>query len=192
MVIASQLRAGSAIRFEGQIHKVLECEVKAGAGQQGGVVKVKLRSVNGHFSEPHFRPDERLEDVELDRQTMEFLYADGDSCTFMNPDTFEQIELLRESLGPGEKFLKEGMQLPVEFYAGQPVSLVFPDIVEIHVADTAPPVHSGQDSVWKSATLDNGVVLQVPLFIGPGELVRVDTRTGRYLERVRLEKKKGA
>ncbi len=193
MVLASQLREGMAVRIEGQLYKVLECEVKAGAGQQGGTVKTKLRNTaSGRLCEPHFRPDERLEDLELDRQSMEFLFASGDSCTFMNPDTFEQVELSRAAIGPAERFLKEGVRLPVEFFEGQPVSIVFPDMVEVHVAETAPPVHSGQDNTWKEARLDNGMRIKVPLFIAPGELVRIDTRSGRYVERVRLERKKGA
>jgi elongation factor P len=181
-----------AVRIEGQIYKVLECEVKAGGGQQGGVVKARLRSTgSGRLWDHNFRPDERVEDLELDRQTMEFLYADGDACTFMSPETFEQVELPRAALGPAEPFLKEGVKVPVEFYEGLPISLVLPDVVEARIADTAPPVHSGQDNVWKEATLDNGVRIHVPLFIAAGEIVRVDTRSHRYLERVR-EKKKGA
>jgi elongation factor P len=193
MVLASQLRQGMAVRIEGQIYKIVECEVKAGAGQQGGVVKAKLRSTaSDRLWEPHFRPDEKLEDLTLERQTMEFLYADRDSCTFMNPVTFDQVEVPRAVLGPAERFLKEGMKLPVEFYQGTPISLVFPDTVEMRVTETATPIHSGQDNVWKEATLDNGMQIQVPLFVGSGELIRVDTRSGRYVERVRQEKKKGA
>ncbi len=193
VIIASQLREGMAVRIEGQVYKVLECEVKAGGGQQGGTVKTKLRSTSsGRLWEPHFRPDERLEELELDRQTMEFLYASGDTCTFMNPESFEQVELPRAALGPGERFLKEGMRLPVEFFEGQPISLVFPDTVEARVAETAPPIHSGQDNVWKEARLENGMKIHVPLFISAGETVRIDVRTGRYLERARAERKKGA
>ncbi len=94
MVIASQLRDGMAVRIEGQVFKVLEVDVKAGAGQQGGVVKTKLRNnTSGRLWEPHFRPDERLEDLDLERHNMEFLYSDGENCTFMNPQTYDQIEV---------------------------------------------------------------------------------------------------
>ncbi len=190
MVLASQLRTGTAIRIEGQVYKVLEAEAKAGGGQLGGVVKTKLRNVtSGRLWEPHFRPDERLEDLELERQTMEFLYSGAGACTFMNPHTYEQVEVPRAVLGPGADFLQPGMSVPVEFFAGQPISVVLPDIAEARVAVTAPPMHSGQDSTWKEATLDNGLVVQVPLFIGTGEIVRVDVRTGRYLERVRERKR---
>ena len=182
-----------AVRIEGQIYKVLEAEFKAGAGQAGGVVKTKLRSLSsGRMWEPHFRPDERLEELELERQTMEFLYSDADNCYFMNPQSFEQVEVPRAILGPAAKYLKAEMKLPVEFFEGRPISIVFPSVVEVRVADTAPPVHSQQDNTWKEATLENGAQIMVPLFIGPDEVVRVEAETGRYLERVRAERKRGA
>ncbi len=193
MIIASQLRAGMAVRIEGPVYKVLEVDVKAGAGQMGGVVKTKLRNAeSGRLWEPHFRPDVRVEELPVERQTMEFLYRDDDNCCFMNPVNFEQVEVPRPALGPGERFLQEGTKVPVEFFDGRPISLVLPDVVELHIAETAPPIHAGNDSTWKDAVLENGMKLQVPLFIAPGELVRVDVQTGRYLERIRLERKKGA
>lgn len=193
MVIASELREGMIIRIEGQIYKVLEVESKAGAAKMGGVVKTRLVNVkSGRLWEPHFRPQERLEDLELERRTMEFLYAEGGACTFMRPDTFEQVEVPATILGPAERFLQPDMEIPVEFYAGEPISVVFPDVAEARVAATAPPAHSQQDSAWKEATLENGLALRVPLFIAPGEVVRVDVRTGRYIERARAERKRGA
>lgn len=193
MVIAAQLREGMAIRIEGQIYKVLEVEVKAGAGQAGGVVKTKLRNAtSGRMWEPHFRPDERLEDLDLERKTMQYLYSDGGQCTLMDPVTFEQVEIPAEVVGPAEKFLQPEMQLPVEMFEGKPISIVFPAVAEARVADCAPPAHAGQDSAWKEAMLDNGVAIKVPLFIAPGELVRVDVKSARYVERIRLERKKGA
>jgi elongation factor P len=193
MVIASELKAGTVIRIEGQIYKVLEVESKAGAAKLGGVVKTKLGNVaTGRMWEPHFRPQERLEDLELERQTMEFLFGDAEMCTLMNPENFEQIEVPRAVLGPAEKFLQPGMQLPVEFFEGRPISAVFPDIVEARVATTAPPLHGQQDSTWKKAILDNGLEIRVPLFVAPGETVRVDVRTGHYVERVRADRKRSA
>ena len=191
MVIASELREGMMIRLEGQIYKVLEVESKAGAAKMGGVVKTKLINVkSGRMWEPHFRPQEKLEDLELERRTMEFLYASGDTCTFMRPDTFEQVEVPAAVLGLAEKFLQPGMELPVEFFEGEAISIVFPDVTEARVATTAPPSHSQQDSAWKEATLENGLAIRVPLFIAPGEMVRVEVRTGRYVERARSERKR--
>jgi elongation factor P len=193
MIATSELKAGMTIRVNGQIFKVLHAEFKAGGGQAGGVVKTKLRNVaSSRMWEPHFRPDERVEELDVQRQTMEFLYADAENCTFMHPESFEQVEIPREVLGPTQKFLREGMRLPVEFFEGRPIHVEFPAVVELRVTETADPVHSQQDSTWKEATLENGVQIQVPLFIARDEVVRVEVETARYLERVRLERKRGA
>jgi len=193
MVIASELRPGMVIRFEGQVYKVLDVESKAGAAKMGGVVKASLSNLHsGRMLDQHFRPQERLEDLELERHNMEFLYSSDDGVTFMNPVTFEQIEIAREMIGSAEPFLKPEMELPVEFFEGKPVSVVLPQIVEMKIETTAPPIHAQQDSAFKEATLDNGMEIKVPLFIAPGEIVRVEVKTGRYVDRVRTEKKKGA
>jgi elongation factor P len=193
MIIACDLREGIVIRIEGQIFKVLEVESKAGAAKMGGVVKTKLMNVrSGRLWEPHFRPQERLEDLELERRMMEFLYADSGACIFMRPDTFEQVEVPGAIVGPGEMFLQPGLELPVEFFEGEPISVVLPDVAEARVATTAPPLHSQQDSAWKEAKLENGYAIRVPLFIAPGEIVRVDVRTGRYVERAHTERKRTA
>jgi len=193
MIIASDLRPVMVIRIEGEIYKVLEVEAKAGAAKMGGVVKAKLSNVrSARLWEPHFRPQERLEDLDLERHMMEFLFAEGDGCIFMNPDTYEQIEIPNAVLGLGQKFLQSGMELPVEFFDGEPISVVFPDIADVRVSETAPPAHSQQDSAWKEAILENGISVRVPLFIGPGELVRVEVKTARYVERARAEHKRPA
>jgi len=166
MVIGSELKEGMFIRIEGQIYEILSAESKAGAAKLSGVVKTKLRNVSsGRMWEPHFRPDERLEDLEPQQQTLEFLFSDADTCTFMNPENFEQIEVPRAMLGIAEQFLQPGMLLPLQFFEGRPISAVFPDVVKARVASTAPPAHSQQDSTWKEATLDNGLHIRVPLLL---------------------------
>ncbi len=193
MVIANELKPGMAVRVEGQVYKVLEVETKAGAAKLGGVVKAKLSNViSGRLWEPHFRLLERLEDLELDRRNLEFLYSDEDNCTFMDPQSFEQMEVPLALVGPAEKFLQPGMQLPVQFFDSRPISVVLPDVLEVRVTDTAPASHAQQDSTLKEAVLENGVVIRVPLFIGPDEIVRVDVRTLRYVERARAERRHSA
>jgi elongation factor P len=193
MISASQLRAGMAIRFDGQVYKVLEAGFKAGGGQAGGVEKTRLENlVTSRLLDHNFRPDERLEELQLDTKRMEFLYSDSDNYVFMDPHSFEQLGIPAAVVGPAAGFLRSGMEVPVQFFEGRALSIVFPDTVEAQVADTAPPIHSGQDNTWKEATLDNGEKISVPLFVGPGETVRMDVRTGRYLERVRVERKRGA
>lgn len=187
MVLASDLRAGMAVRFEGDLYKVITATHHAGGGQLTGVTHAKLRNTRtGAIREWRFKPDERLEDVPLARRTMQFLYRDGESCHFMDMETFEQVAIESERLGKAAAFLVEGMTLPVEFSDGQPVGVVFPDVVELRVADTAPPTRAvGTESVWKEATLDNGMTIMVPPFIAPGEVIRVDVETATYVERAK-------
>jgi len=193
MLTAADLKEGMAIRIEGQIYKVLGAESKAGAAKLGGVVKTKLSSVGtGHIWEPHFRPQERIEEVELERRMMEYVFSSGDTCAFMNPETFEQLEVSKAVIGAAEIFLQSGMQLPVEFFGGEPLAVIFPEAVEMRVSETTAPAHAQQETAWKVAKLENGMSVQVPMFIGPGEIVRVEVKTGRYLERARAVRKRGA
>jgi len=101
------------------------------------------------------------------------------------------VEIPRAVVGPAAKFLEPELTLAVEFYEGTPVSVEFPPVVEVRIADTAPPLHSQQDSTWKQARLENGAVVMVPLFIDKGETVHVEVESGRYLDRVRAARKKG-
>lgn len=191
MVIASEMRAGTVIRLDGQIYKVLEVEAKAGAAKMSGVVKTKLVNMrSGTLWEPHFRPQERLEDLQLERRNMEFLFSEGETCTFMRPDTFEQIEIPSAVIGPAARFLQPGIEVPVEFFGEEALSVLYPEIADARVASTAPASHSQQDSAWKEAILENGLRLRVPLFIDAGETVRVDIRDGHYVERARAERKR--
>lgn len=191
MINASELERGMVVRVEGQIYRVLEVEAKAAAAKLGGVVKAELSNVaTGRLWEVHFRPQERLEDLPVDRRNMEFLFREGETCTFMDPNSFEQIEVSAEIIGPAAGFLQSGTPIPVEFFEGRPIYAMVPDIVEARVVQTAPPAHSQQDSAWKEATLENGVSIRVPLFIASDDRIRVDLRTGRYLERVHTDRKR--
>ena len=191
MTTASELTEGMVVRVEGQIYRILKVEAKAAAAKLGGVVRAELSNLlTGRLWEARFRPQERLEDLEIERRNMEFLYRDGDACTLMDPATFEQVEARSEILGLAVNFLQSGAMVPLEFFQGRPISAVLPDIVEARVAETAPPAHSQQDSAWKEAKLENGMTIHVPLFIAPDEWVRVDLRTGRYLERIHPDRKR--
>jgi elongation factor P len=192
MVLASDLRQGMALRIDRQVFKVLEVEVKAGAAKMGGTVRAQLANVrSGRLWDQHFRPQERLEDVELEKRKAEFLYSDGASCIFQRLDSFEQVEFPSDTLGLAEKLLQPGTEVLAEFFEGEPISVDLPQAVEARVVTTAPPARSQQDSGRKEAKLDNGLTVQVPLFIAPGEMVSIDMRSGHYLERVRTLRKKG-
>jgi elongation factor P len=186
MVLASQLRAGMAIRHEGQLYKVLIADYHPGQGKMGGVNHARLKNLTtGTLWEHSFRSDLKLEDVPVEKQSMDFLYSDAGECYFMNPDTYEQVSVSESVIGPQARFLRPEMRLPVEFVEGRPVSVVFPEIVEIRVADTAPPVHQQQDSTLKPATLENGVQIMVPQFIKTGDTIRLDVANLKYVDRVK-------
>lgn len=191
MLTASELRAGMALRIEGRLYKVVGADYHAGQGKMGGVAHAKLRNVDtGTMRERRFRADEMVEEIVPVRQNMQFLYKDADLSHFMHPDTFEQIPIENARLGRAALFLTEGMLVPVEFVDAQPIGIVFPDIVEMKVAHTAPAVHAqGATNVWKPATLENGVGVMVPPFIAPGELIRVDVEQGTYVERAKATKR---
>jgi len=191
LIIASQLRPGTFLKIGGDLFKVIESAYHVGQGKMPSSVHAKLQGVSkGTFKELRWRPEERLEEVQLQKQDMEFLYSDGDSATFMNPVSFEQLSIPLESIGPAAEFLKTEMMVPVEFYDGQPVSIAFPEFVELKVESTAPPVHTGQDNTFKGATLENGLEVVVPQFIKPGEVVRIEVRTKKYADRVRTGARK--
>ena len=191
MIVASQLRPGMILKMGGDIFKVFESTYHVGQGKMPGSVHARGRHIiSGALKEFRFRPEERLEDTQLQRQDMEFLFVDADSVTFMNPDTYEQVSIPQEAIGAATKFLQPEMKIPVEFYEGQPVSIILPPIVEARVSVTAQPVHQQQDNTYKSATLENGLEIMVPQFIKPGETVRVEVATGKYVDRVRVDTKK--
>lgn len=190
MATASVLTEGMVIRVEGQICRVLKIEAKAAAAKLGGIVKAELSNVaTGRLWEARFRPQEYVEELKVERRNMEFLFREGERATFMDPGTFEQIEVPLELLGVAVNFLQSGETVPVEFFEGSPIHAAVPDIVEARVVHTAPPAHSQQDSAWKEATLENDIAIRVPLFIAPDERIRVNLRTGRYLERVHNQRR---
>lgn len=186
MVTASQLRAGMAIRYEGQAFRVVASDYHPGQGKMGGTAHVRLKNLStGTLWETSFRADLRLEELPVERQTLSFLYADGDHNWFMNPETYEQTGIPNEMLGDQARFLQPEMLLPVEFVEGRPVHVAFPEILEVRIADTAPAAHQQVDSTWKPATLENGVTVMVPQFIKTGDVIRLDMAGLRYMDRVK-------
>ncbi len=186
MVTASQLRAGMVIRHEGQPYKVLFADYHPGQGKMGGVTHARLKNLTtGTTWEHSFRSDLKLSDVGVERQSMEFLYSDSDGCYFMHPETFEQVVIPAETIGQQARFLKEGMQVPVEIVDGSPTSVMFPDFLEVRIADTAPPIHQQQDSTWKPARLENDVEVMVPQFIKAGDVIRLDMNNLKYMDRAK-------
>jgi elongation factor P len=186
MVVASQLRAGAAIKFQGQDYKVVAADYHPGQGQMGGSTHAQLQNLNtGTFWEHSFRADLKLEELPVEKRQLEFLYTGGDHCCFMHPETYEQSEIPKEIVGQQAEFLEPGMRLSVEFVEGRPISVLFPDVLEVKIAETAPPTHQQQDSNFKPAKLANGVSVMVPQFVKVGDLIRLDMQSLKYMDRAR-------
>jgi elongation factor P len=186
MIIASQLRPGIALRYEGQKYKVVGCEYHSGQGKMGGVAHVRLQSLATRtFRELSLRAELKLETLPVEKQSLEFLYADADHSYFMDPQSYDQIGIDNALIGPASRFLAPGLQLPVEFVDGQPINLLFPDIIEMGIAATAAPVHGQQDNTWKTARLENDVEVMVPQFIKTGDRIRVNVGSLTYVDRAK-------
>jgi elongation factor P len=181
------MRSAMVIRLEGDLYRVIEADYHAGGGKMHGVVHAKLRNLRtANVTDRRFRQVERFEEVSLERQKMDFLYEDGELCTFMHPDTYEQVSLPKESLGPFLRFLKPNQSVQLEIFEGNPVEVVYPNAVELRVESAPEPIRTHDDSnVFKSATLENGIEVLVPQFVKTGDVVRVEVETGKYVGRAK-------
>jgi elongation factor P len=186
MIQATQLRAGMAVLHEGNLCRVLSVQ-HITPGNWRGMVQAKLRNLKtGNSFEYRFRSEDRVERADLEQHEMEFLYASGDEHHFMNTGTYEQVALRREDLGAAIDYLIPNIRVMVEFYEGRAVGVELPLTVDLKVVDTPPGLKGATASnSGKPATLETGLLIQVPQFIEVGEVVRVDTAEGKYLERAK-------
>lgn len=184
VIAANNLRSNVVILMDGQLFSVVDTSrVKPGKG--GAYIRAKLKRMSdGNVIDRTFRAEEKVEDVRLEHMQMQFLYRDGDLMYFMDTETYEQQPINVKQLGDVVKFLAEGFSLKIEFYEGKPVGVEMPPSVELEITKTDPGLKGDTATGGsKPATLSTGYMLQVPLFIQLGEVIRVDTRTGEYLER---------
>ena len=183
MINATELRKGVIIEYEGKLYQVVDYQhVKM---KRTALAKVKLRDINaGHTMERSFPSDEKLVRARMDSNQMQYLYNDGDLYYFMNEENYEQIPLNKDQLGDALNYLKEGNSVEVTSYKGDVVGVEMPITVELEVTETEPGFKGDTaTSGNKSATMETGVTIQVPLFINQGDVIKVDTRTGIYIER---------
>lgn len=184
MLVVSELRSGTIFEEDGNLLLVLSYEhVKLGRGS--ATIKVKVKNLRtGSITEKGFINGAKVQDVQVLKKEVQFLYKDDDGAYFMYPETFEQVTIPLKILGEEAQFLKEGETYPISFHGEEALSIVMPPKVELVVTDTAPGIKGNSASnVFKDATLENGVTTKVPLFINVGDKIRVDTRTGAYTER---------
>ena len=184
VVIAGDFRNGVTFEMEGKVVQVIEFQhVKPGKG--AAFVRTKLKDViNGAVIEKTFNPTDKFEGAYIERRDMEYLYTDGDLYYFMDPETYEQMPLNAEKLSDNFKFVKENTVCKIVSYKGNVFSVEPPVFVTLEVVDTEPGVRGDTaTNVTKAATLETGAVVRVPIFINTGDLIRIDTRVGEYLER---------
>jgi elongation factor P len=183
-VSTNDLKNGMALNLPDGLMTVVEFQhVKPGKG--GAFVRTKLKNVRtGAVLERTFRADEKVPLAVIDKREMQYLYREGDVYVFMDTDDYEQVRVDGDALGPAARYLKEGNTVVLPTYESQVLGVELPAAVELNVADTEPGVQGDRVSgARKPATLETGLVVQVPLFVEPGEAVKVDTRTGEYLSR---------
>lgn len=185
MISTGDLKKGITIELEGELYQIIDWQhIKMGRGS--AQVRLKLRDIRGgHTIERTFQAGERFTRARLERRTVQFLYSEGELYYFMDSESFEQSALNRDQLGDAIDYLKEGMSLEILSYKDEPIGIELPNSVELEVVDTGPSFKGDTATAGnKPAKLETGITIQVPLFVNNGDILRVDTRTGEYLERV--------
>lgn len=180
------IRPGLTIEYEGDIYYVLDAQhVKLGRG--GAFVRAKLRNIaTNAVLDKTIRPSDKFSLAFLERKPLQYLYNSADDYIFMDPETYDQIPLSSELLGEAVKYLSEGVNVQALYYEGRIIGVELPITVDLKVVETDPGVRGDTASGGsKPAKLETGLVIQVPFFIEQGDIVRVDTRTGEYIERVK-------
>jgi len=184
-VDTSQFKNGLKIEIDGQPFNITFFQhVKPGKG--GAFVRTKLKNLlNGRVVEKTFRSGEKCDEADVEEKDMQYLYHDGESLIFMDVESYDQIPIGDDVLGNAVNYLLENMQVDVLFWRGKPVNIQLPNYIEARVTKSDPGVKGDTSSgANKPATIECGATLNVPLFIEEGDLIRVDTRTGEYSERV--------
>ena len=184
MISVNDFRTGATIELDGSAYQVVEFQhVKPGKG--AAFVRAKLKNVQtGSTVEKTFRGGEKVPKAHLDRREMQDLYNDGEGYVFMDNENYEQTTLSADQIGDGVKWLLENMNIAVLLFKENIIGVDLPNFVELKVVDTEPGVKGDTATgATKKATLETGAVVHVPLFVNTGDMLRIDTRTGEYMER---------
>lgn len=184
MIPATQIKKGMVILHNGELHQVVSLH-HVTPGNWRGMVQTKLRNLKtGSIVDNRFRSEDRIDRAVLELHEMEFLYRDGDQFCFMNTENFEQVFLGRDVIEEALPFLKPNSRIAVDFYEGRPVSIELPMTVDLEVVETEPGIKGATATrTTKPATVETGLVVQVPVFIDRGDVIRVDTSDKKYIER---------
>ncbi len=185
MITAGELRKGVTFQLDGKVYVVVDfLHVKPGKGS--AFVRTKIKNVvTGQVIERTFNPTERFEKAHIERKEMMYLYEDGGLYYFMDNNTYEQIPLNKSQVEDALNYITENMSCTIQFYKGEAFSVEPPLFVELKITECEPGIQGDSSKAgYKPATLETGLVIQVPLFVNNGETIRIDTRTGEYMERV--------
>ena len=184
LIPATQLRVGMTIIHNSDPHRVMAVQ-HVTPGNWRGMVHAKLRNLrSGSQSQTRYRSVDQVERAEMEQHEMEYLYQNGDEYVFMNTQTYDQMSLDADTLGEAVKFLLSNMKLQIEFFEGKPVGIDLPKTVDLKVTYTEPGMKGATaTNSPKPATLETGLIVQVPTFVQIGDVVRIDTTTGAYLQR---------
>jgi elongation factor P len=185
-VSTTEFRTGLKIEIDGEPYVIVDFQhVKPGKG--GAFVRTKIKSLrSGNVIDRTYRAGEKLDVPELEEKTMQYLYAAAKDRVFMDTTSYEQVSLSEQQLGDSINYLKENMEIKVLYHKGAPINIEVPMFVELAIAKTDPGVRGDTASGGsKPATLETGAVLKVPFYLNEGDVVKVDTRTGTFIERVK-------
>jgi len=185
MISAGDFRKGITFEMEGQIYQILDFQhVKPGKG--AAFVRTKYRNViSGAIQERAFNPNDKFPKAHIETKVMQYLYDDGDLYYFMDTETYEQIPLSKEKVEEAIKYIRLNDMATVKFYKGDAFSVESPNFVELQIIETEPGFKGDTaQGATKSATVETGAVVQVPLFVEIGDAIKIDTRTGEYISRV--------
>ena len=182
---ATRLKKGMLIKMGQDLFRVIELQ-HVTPGNLRGFVRVKLRNIrNAALADHRFRSDDTVERATLDEREMQYLYKDGEDFYFMDTSSYEQVHISNEALGDSKHYLMPDAIIRVEFYDVEPVGIELPQTVDLKVLDTAPGIKGATASAQvKPATLETGLVVNVPPFVNEGDRIRVNTETGEYQARV--------
>ncbi len=185
MISAGDFRNGLTFEYDGNVYQVVEFQhVKPGKG--AAFVRTKMKNVmTGGVVERTFNPTEKVEPARIERKDMEYLYEDSGLYYFMDQETYDQIPLSQDQLGEALKFVMENMTVKIVSYKGNVFAVEPPTFVEMKVIATEPGVKGNTaTNVTKPATVESGAIITVPMFVNEGDTIRIDTRTGEYMERI--------
>lgn len=182
----SDIKKGLKLMYEGQPYVVVEFQfVKPGKGQAFTRTKMK-NLLTGNLLERNIRSGEKLEAADAEDRTLQYIYPDGDMYVFMNPHSGEQLSVHKDAVGDAANYLIDGVEVTITVFQGNPIGITLPPHITVQITHTEPGVRGDTASnVTKPAEISTGATVQVPLFINQGEWIKVDTRNGQYLERVK-------